>query len=234
MPNKGNILKIILTLIAFLLVHASQAQVLKFMGRYDVSRVDSINDTTFRLSGEFVDLTGSYTAMDADINDKIIMRGYNSTGKIVYDRFKIVGIDAANTSTLEVFVISDYPSGVQNMTGWPGTGSFPIASPTSDTSKLTYRTSYYMNGIDPDYDAALDNLNLREVWTKTETGINSWELIVPTDGVTSFELPFEPHSTSTITYNGAMLRRSQWSIESAISIKLNVDVKRYDHIVVIN
>lgn len=161
MPNKGNILKIILTLIAFLLVHASQAQVLKFMGRYDVSRVDSINDSTFRLSGEFVDLTGSYTAMDADTNDKVIIRGYNSDGKIVYDRFKITGIDARNTSILEVFVQTDFPAGIQNMTGWPGTGSFPIASPTADTSLLTYRPSMYMNGIDPDYDAALDNLNIQ-------------------------------------------------------------------------
>lgn len=223
-----------LIFILFVIPAFAQAQVIEFMGRYDVGRVDSINDSTFRLSGEFIDLTGSYTAMDADTGDKIVMRGYNSDGKVVYDRFKITGIDARNTLDLEVFVESDYATGIQNMTGWPLTGSFPIGSPTSDTSKLTYRSSYYMNGIDPDYDAALDNLNLREVWTKTETGINSWELIVPTDGVTSFELPFEPHSTSTITYNGAMLRRSQWSIESAISIKLNVDVKRYDHIVVIN
>ena len=145
----------------FIISLASQGQVLKFFGRYDVSRVDSINDSTFRLSGEFVDLTGSYTAMDADTNDKIVMRGYNSDGKIVYDRFKITGIDARNTSTLEIFVQTDFPSGIQNVNRWPGTGSFPIGSPTADTSLLTYRASFYQNQIDPDYDAALDNLNLQ-------------------------------------------------------------------------
>lgn len=210
-----------------------QAQVIKFMGRYDVSRVDSINDSTWRLSGVFVDLTGSWTALDADTNDKILMRNYSSEGKVVFDRYKITGIDAANTSTLEVFVQSDFATGIQSMNGRPGTGSFPIASPTSDTSRLTYRASFYQNNIDPDYDAALDNLNLRETNAASNEGIDEWEKEVADDGENNWKIPFTVRSQTVIIYNGTPLRPSQWSAEGTV-LTVNLSVRKHDYLILIN
>lgn len=211
-----------------------QAQVVKFMGRYDVSRVDSINDSIWRLSGVFIDLTGSWTALDADTNDKILMRNFTSEGKVVFDRYKITGIDAANTSTLEVFVQSDFVAGIQNMEGRPGTGSFPIASPTSDTSRLTYRASFYQNQIDPDYDAALDNLNLRETASTIDDGRDGWEKEIASDGENNWTVPFSLRSKTVIIYNGTPLRPGQWDGEGSDTLIVNLTVKKYDHLVLIN
>jgi hypothetical protein len=224
-----------LLLILVLLPAIGISQVSSFMGRYDVSRVDSVNDSIFLLTGKFIDVTGSWTAMDADTGDKIIQRGYNSTGKIVFDRYVITGIDYATPVDLEVFVKSDFSAGIQNMTGIPFTGSFPIASPTSDTSMLTYRASFYQNGIDPDYDAALDNMNLNETWKKTESGVNSYSITVQADGSNNWSVPLQLKPSSVIIYNTTPLKHStQWNIVSPGILTVNLDVKKYDHIVLIN
>lgn len=155
MSNKNCFLGLLM-LISF----TCQSQVMKFMGRYDISQVDSIDGVKWRMTGEFVDLTGSFTGLDADTNAKIVQRGIDSIGRVVYDRYVIVGIISQTALNLVCDVESDYTTGIQNVIGWPSTGSFPIALPFTDTSKLTYRASFYQNQIDPDYDAALDNLNL--------------------------------------------------------------------------
>jgi len=136
----------------------SLSQVTQFMGRYDVSQVDVVNDTTWLLTGEFVDLTWSWTGEDAAIGDKILQRGTDVNGKMVFDRYKVVQIMLQTTTVLNVRVRSDYSTGVQNSGGMPSTGAFPIAKAFDAT--MTFRTSFYLNQIDPDYDAALDNLNL--------------------------------------------------------------------------
>ena len=140
------------------------AQVTKFMGRFDVTSVAGINDSTWNLSGTFVDLTGSFVASDASIHDKIIQRGYDSIGRVVFDRYVITYVlPSVDVFTLNVNVQSDFIGGIQNNVGMPLTGSFPIASPTADTSKLTYRTLLFHNQIDPDYSSAIENMNLSEI-----------------------------------------------------------------------
>jgi len=224
-----------LLLIFLLLPALGFSQVSSFMGRYDVSKVDSVNDSTWKLTGTFVDVTGSWTALDADTGDKIIQRGYNSSGKVVFDRYEVSGISSATAVDLVVFVKSDYVTGIQNMTGMPFTGSFPIASPTSDTSTLTYRASFYQNSIDPDYDAALDNMNLNETWKKAESGVSSYSLTVQADGSNNWSVPLQLKPSSVIIYNTTPLQYStQWNIVSPGILTVTVDVRKYDHIVLIN
>lgn len=220
-------------LLIFLLLPAlGFSQVDKFMGRYDVSKVDSVNDSTWKLTGTFVDVTGSWTALDADTGDKIVQRGYNSSGKVVFDRYEVSGISSATAVDLVVFIKSDFATGIQNMTGMPFTGSFPIASPVADTLKLTYQPDHTINKIDPDYAAALNNLNLRE--TSVQPGIGSYEIIVSSDEENNWHLPFNLHSRSVIIYNSTPLSSTQWHLDNPSILTINLDVRRYDKIVLIN
>ena len=120
MSNKNCFLGLLM-LISF----TCQSQVMKFMGRYDISQVDSIDGVKWRMTGEFVDLTGSFTGLDADTNAKIVQRGIDSIGRVVYDRYVIVGIISQTALNLVCDVESDYTTGIQNVIGWPSTGSFP-------------------------------------------------------------------------------------------------------------
>jgi hypothetical protein len=175
-------------ILLFLLPVISFSQVIRFMGRYDVSQVDYVDGTTWVLTGTFVDNTGSYTGLSATVNDKVIQRGYTSGGQIVFDRYKITGIVSQTTTDLVVNVKSDFTGGIQNNGNMPYTGSFPIATAVSDTSHLTYRTDFNINQIDPDYGAALDNLNLYE----TKAAINlatDTSLLVHKTGIISTTSP---------------------------------------------
>jgi len=193
MSNKNFFLILLLFIIPFF----SYSQVTKFMGRYEVSQVDSINDSTWTLTGTFVDVTGSYTALDADTGFKILQRGTNSLGQVVYDRYVIRGILSQTSTDLVVNVESDYPTGIQNSFGYPLNGAFPIAAPVNDSSSLTYRASMYLNEIDLDYDAALDNLNIGELnvvaqeaynlfrYTVYSVGNNTVEVLASTPNITA-------------------------------------------------
>lgn len=161
-------MKKLLLILLFLLPVLCSAQVIRFMGRYDVSAVDYVNDSTWTLTGTFVDNTGSYNGLNADTNNKVVQRGYNVDGIIVYDRYKVVGVISQTTTDLVVNVRSDFTGGIQNIMGTPYTGAFPIATPVSDTSHLTYLADLIMDGIDVDYFYALINLNLYE----TKAAIN--------------------------------------------------------------
>lgn len=207
------------------------AQVIRFMGRYDISAVEYVNDSTWLLTGTFVDNTGSYTGLSADTNDKIIQRGYTSDGKIVFDRYKIVGINYQTTDELSVFVQSDFTGGIQNMMGTPYSGAFPIATAVSDTSHLTYRTDFNINQIDPDYGAALDNLNLYE--TKAAISISTWQHEVVSDAQNNFSTSFPLLPTSIIMYNGDVLRSFQWSGIGTSTLTVSLDTKLYDFITLI-
>ena len=207
------------------------AQVTKFMGRYDVNQVDSLSPTTWRLTGEFVDLTGSYTGLDAAINCKIIQRGYDSVGHMVYDRYNIVSIVSQDVTNLVVTVVSDFPIGIQNMYKMPITGIFPIAKGVTDTSKLIYRTSFQLqNLIDPDYDAGLTNLNLKEQKNIT----TPWKKETSSDGENNWTLSFVLTTSTTILYNGQPLRPSQWTGLGASILNVNLDVRKYDFITILN
>ena len=137
-------------------------QVTEFMGRYRVNQVEYVDDTTWKLTGTFHDLTGSYTGLSCAVGDKIVQRDYDALGRMVYDKYKVVSIVSKTVTNIVVNVRSDYDT-LLTSNLMPITGDFPIARSVNDTSVLTYRTSFYLNQIDLDYDAALDNLNLQEV-----------------------------------------------------------------------
>ena len=164
MPNQVRLLILLL-----LLPVITFGQVTKFAGRFRVLTVTEVDDSTWTLAGNFYDLTNSYTGLDADTSDKIIIRDYDSLGRMVYDRYVVSGVLYQTVTTLSVNVRSDYSTGVLCEAGMPITGDFPIARPVDDSTKLTYRTSFHLNQIDPDYDAALDNLNLRSIDDIAET-----------------------------------------------------------------
>jgi len=227
MSNKNFFLILLILLLPFV----GLTQVTKFMGRYDVTEVSQIDDSTWSLVGDFVDLTGSYTGLDASVGDKIIQRGYNQAGRIVFDRYTVISIDKQTANELDVTIRSDFLLGVQNSSSLPSTGSFPIASPVSSVSKLTYRTSFYQNQIDQDYDAALDNLNLQEI---SNTSSISWEHEVVNDSENNWTVLSTLVSSTVIIYNGLPLRPEQWSGLGTTTLNVSLDVRKYDYFVIIN
>jgi hypothetical protein len=219
-----------LLFILILLSSVCQGQVVKFMGRYDIYQVDSVSPTTWQFSGVFKDYTGSYTGLEADTNARIVERGYDSLGRVIYDKYKVTGIVSQQIDTLVVNVVSDYLTGIQNFYGYPLAGSYPISLPYNDTSKLTYRSSFYWNMIDIDYDAALDNLNLDE-----DINLNTpFKKEIENDDENNWVVPFTLKSSTTIFYNGQPLRYNQWGGVGSTTLTVNLNVFKYSYIVVMN
>ncbi len=134
-----------------------------FRARVDINIVNDYPDgITWEVMGVLVDLTGSFTALDISVGDKIICRGYTANSTMVYDRYRVTEIIGRNAENFQVLVQMDSSAMPQANTGRPGTGSFPIGS-SPWYEHLTVKASHYQNQFDPDYDAAIDNLNLSEL-----------------------------------------------------------------------
>ena len=131
----------------------------QFVARFDVESVSEFNDSTWTLQGNLIDLTGSWNASEVDTGYKIVQRGVDTLGKVVFDRWKIIEVLNTGETYLSVMVRSDGVR-IKNNAGMPGTGSFPIGA---GVGKLTYKASWYQAQIDPDYESGIDNLNLQEV-----------------------------------------------------------------------
>lgn len=217
------------------------------MGRLDVDQVDFVSGVTWQLTGTFVDNTGSFTGLDCDTNAKIVQRGIDTSGRVVFDRYKITGIVSQDANNLVVKIVSDFPTGIQNRDLMPYTGAFPISLPYNDSSSLTYRAAFGMCGIDPDYDAALDNLNLLETLSWPDT-INSvatkydvdttyskkYKIEISSDSENNLTVPFTLKSTSTVYYNGFVLKDQQWSGINSKILVLNFATGKYSYVYILN
>lgn len=139
-----------------------------FRARFDVSHINDISPGVWELGGKIVDLTGSFSAQDVSTGDKIIMRGIALGGYTVFDRLKVVTIVSRNAVDLVIRVENDIEGTLQTAAGRPAGGSFPIGCHLWH-EKLTNKASFYQSQFDPDYDAAIDNLNLQELQFQLRT-----------------------------------------------------------------
>ena len=212
-------------LIVFLLPLLTFGQIL---GRYDVSGVAEIDATTWVLSGTISDMTGSYTAQDAVKNDRIVMRGIDTTGKVVFDRFRVDSIITATTTDLVVYVKSDLDDGILNNARMPLSGSFPICRVLPNT-KTIVKPSWYQEQFDPDYDAAIDNLNSEENQTYPP-----FIYEIPSDDQTNITIPFKLRPTTKVFYNGAVLKTGQWTGVGTYTLTVNLSTKLYDNLLIFN
>ncbi len=64
--------------------------------------------------------------------------------------------------------------------------------------------------------------------------MSRWEKETATDGENNWALPFTIKFTSIIIYNGTPLRPAQWSGSGSSMLVVNVNVKKYDHLVLIH
>jgi hypothetical protein len=94
---------------------------------------------------------------------------------------------------------------------------------------LSYRTSFYLNGIDLDYDAALDNLNVDEI---VASKVNK-DTLVAGNGITvNFSLPnrytiINESSDSTTIISGAGIAVSQNGNAFTVSNTAKDSLSRY-------
>ena len=137
-----------------------------FRARIDVSGVEEVTSSSWRLSGQIVDPTGSFSALDVSVEDKILMRGVTATGVVVFDRLKVTSVESGDPIEIKIIVESDFGGGFLRADGYPGTGSFPIGSKMW-FEYLTLKPSFFAHQFDPDYDAAWDNLNFEELQNVT-------------------------------------------------------------------
>jgi hypothetical protein len=188
-----------------------------FVARCDVFYVDDISypivGIEWRIRAYVSDPTGSFTGLDVSLMDKIIMRGFSSTGVMVYDTYRITNIYSATVSEIDVlieyelpidadgfYIENSFPKIVGNS---PITGSFPIGS------DLFYRDfmrspSTYQHLIDPDYASGISNLNFEQV--VEEVVSTDYGLVESPNGVTqrfTTKNKFVPGSTQLFV-NGVL------------------------------
>lgn len=200
----------------------------QILGRYDVSQVVDINDTTWELSGTFIDVTGSYTALQAAENDRIVMRGINTSGQVVFDRFRVDSIIASTATELTVYIVSDLDGGILNNSVRPLSGSFPICRVLENTRVLV-KPSWYQQQFDPDYDAAIDNLN-----TEENKVYPPYSYEIPTDSQNAVTIPFRLTANTKIFFNGAFLPPGLWSGVGSYILNINLSTKLYDKLLIFN
>lgn len=279
-----------------------------FLARIDIRHVEDINDSTWRIVGDIVDVTGGYDGLDVDTGFIIFQRGVDTSGITIYDRIKIDSIENATTVQLEAIVVAQYA--LRNNSFRPMSGSFPMMEEL-DTTNLLYKPSWYRYAFEGDYETGVDNENLTRLYnlitilddstsvdlaaiydslevhfdtmvvhrtnvnaiydslarhTDTlqyhltsilalrdtvalhldtlqshNTRINNlvkydnrYEINVSSDSENNWPVPFNLRSSSVIIYNGDPLKSNQWSAVSPAILTVNVDVRKYDHIVLIN
>jgi hypothetical protein len=61
-----------------------------------------------------------------------------------------------------------------------------------------------------------------------------WEKEVTNDAENNWTIPFNIQSYATIIYNGAPLRPTQWAKLDSVTLLVNLNVRKYDHLVLIN
>lgn len=133
-----------------------------FRARFDVVQIQDVTIGVWELSGNIVDMTGSFNAGDVSVDDRIIMRGYGVGGYTVFDRVVVTSIIGCNATDITLQVQNDQLGNLLSAAGRPSGGSFPIGS-SMWYDKITNKASFYQSQFDPDYDAAIDNLNLMEL-----------------------------------------------------------------------
>lgn len=218
-------MKRILTIILFLLPILSFSQV---SARYDISEVTYVNDSTWYVYGEIVDPTGSYSAEDVVVGDRIIQRGFDTTGVTVYDRFRVVSISTDDVLYLGANVQYDETGAIKNNAGMPLSGSFPICRVLPNT-KTMVKPSWYQEQFDPDYDAAIDNLNSEENQTYPP-----FVYEISSDNQINITIPFKLKQSSKVFYNGVVIREGQWSGVETHILTLNFSTKVYDYLFIAN
>ena len=62
----------------------------------------------------------------------------------------------------------------------------------------------------------------------------TYEISVGSDGSNNWTIPFALKSTSMILYNTDMIRPAQWSGSGSTTLTVNLDTRRYDHLLIFN
>ncbi len=62
----------------------------------------------------------------------------------------------------------------------------------------------------------------------------TYEISVGSDGSNNWTIPFALKSTSMILYNTGYIRPAQWSGSGSTTLTVNLDTRRYDHLLIIN
>lgn len=196
--------------------------------RYDISEVTYVDDSTWYVYGEIFDPTGSYNAGSISVGDRIIQRGFDSTSVTVYDRFRIVVITTDDVIYLGANVRYDETGSIKNNAGMPLSGSFPICRVLPNT-KTMVKPSWYQEQFDPDYDAAIDNLNSEENQTYPP-----FVYEISSDNQINITIPFKLKQSSKVFYNGVVIREGQWSGVGTNILTVNFSTKVYDFLFITN
>lgn len=69
---------------------------------------------------------------------------------------------------------------------------------------------------------------------RVQTKDQKWEKEIGTDAENNWILPFRIRPSTTIIYNGTPLRPGQWSGSGTAILVLNLNIRKYDHVILIN
>lgn len=164
----------------------------QFQARLDILTVIDLTSTSWQILAKVVDVSGSFTANDVIVGDKVVIVGVSSDSVTTYDRYavtEIVGHDAVYTTFNMEFDEEGTPA---TYGGRPLTGAQSIGRAYGTDNLLMAMPSAHEVQDELRKDQALVNMNLKELESREPGG----SPITVSDGIFNLDITAEVLSIS--------------------------------------
>lgn len=134
-----------------------------FQARIDIATIEDLGDSTWQLTSTIHDISGSFTAMDVEVGDKIMITGISEGGKTVYDRYAIYEIVGRDTLFLMAKIYYDENDTPKTYGGYPLTGAHVIGRAYGPTGMIMEMPSAHEIEDEFRKDQGMANMNIKEI-----------------------------------------------------------------------
>lgn len=145
-----------------------------FQARIDILSVVEETPTSWLINAKVVDVSGSFTALDVEVNDKVIIVGVGASGKTAIDRYKVNSIVGRDALFIQMVVVYDEAGSPKTYNGIPLTGAHLIGRSWGVNNTLMEMPSAHEVLDEPRKDQALVNMNLHQMYGNLPTPISTY------------------------------------------------------------
>lgn len=135
-----------------------------FQARLDILAVVEDTPTSWQLTAKLVDVSGSFTAFDVEVGDKVVIIGVGVTGKTVVDRYRVSSIEGRDALNIHLTIVYDETGSPKTYNGIPLTGPHLIGRSWGEGNNLMEMPSAHEVLDELRKDQALVNMNLHELY----------------------------------------------------------------------
>jgi hypothetical protein len=141
-----------------------------FQARIDILTVIELSSTLWDITANVVDISGSFTALDMQVGDKVLITGVGVTGITVYDRYVVVEIIGRDTVFCNFTISYDETGTPKTMNGYPLTGPHLVGRAYGTDNILMEMPSSHEIEDEFRKDQGMVNMNLHELATHSGPG----------------------------------------------------------------